>query len=65
MGKEHTKTQTDKPWDYMNLHEAVNFECCLGMPTVSPQCRTRHETMAEQKNIMSKVSNEQILSKIL
>ena len=48
----------------MNLHEAVNFGCRLRMPTVSPQCRTRHETMADKKYIMSKLSNEQILSNI-
>ena len=48
----------------MNLHEAVNFECRLRMPTVSPQCRTRHETMANKNNVMSKLSNEQVLSKI-
>ena len=51
----------------MELYEIARsrqFECRLRMPTVSPQCRTRHETMADNKYIMSKLSNEQILSKI-
>ena len=63
MSKEHTKTQTDKTWNYiMNLHEAANFECRLRMPTVSPQCRTRHEPWQTKK--MSKLNNEQNLGKI-